>query len=265
MISFSDLRKHSYLLRQYLGRQIALRYKSTALGVAWSLVNPLFMLVVYTIVFGVVMNARFGLAKNESPFDYGLTIFCGLNLFNLCGEMITRAPRLIVTQPNLVKKVVFPLEILPIVSTLDALVHCLIAFVPLFIAIIIMHHEVPWSFVLLPVYLIPATLLALGIGLFLSALGVFVRDVENMAAPVITILLLGSAVFYPVSAAEGLLKVWFALNPITIIIDSARRSLVWGAAPDVLPLVLVTLAGAIFVFLAGAFFVKAKPAFADVM
>jgi lipopolysaccharide transport system permease protein len=107
--------------------------------------------------------------------------------------------------------------------------------------------------------------LAVGIGLFLSALGVFVRDVENMVAPVITILLLGSAVFYPVSAAQGFLKIWFALNPITIILESARRTLVWGAAPDILPLALVTLAGAIFVFLASAFFLKAKPAFADVM
>jgi lipopolysaccharide transport system permease protein len=265
MFSFSELRKHSYLLRQYLGRQIALRYKSTALGVVWSLLNPLFMMVVYTIVFGVVMHAHFALAKSESPFDYGLTIFCSLNLFNLCAEMITRSPRLIVTQPNLVKKVVFPLEILPIVSTLDALLHCLIAFVPLFVALIIVHHEVPWSFVLLPIYLIPTALLALGIGLFISALGVFVRDLENMVAPVITILLLGSAVFYPASDGQGFLKIWFALNPITIIIDSARRTLVWGAAPDILPLALVTLAGAIFAFLAGAFFLKAKPAFADVM
>ena len=265
MTSFSEFRKHSYLIQQYLRRQIALRYKSTALGVAWSLVTPLFMLAVYTIVFGVVMNARFGLGKDESPFDYGLTIFCILNLFNLCGEMITRSPKLIVLQPNLVKKVVFPLEILPIVSMLDALLHCVVAFVPLFLAIILIHHVVPWYFVWLPLYLIPTALLALGCGLLLSALGVFVLDVENMVAPVLTMLLLGSAVFYPVSSARGLLRVWFDVNPITIIIDSARRSLVWGAMPDILPLILVTLAGAIFVFLAGAFFLKTKPAFADVM
>jgi lipopolysaccharide transport system permease protein len=265
MKSLLELRRHFYLVQQYLNRQIALRYKSTALGVAWSLVTPLFMLCVYTIVFGVAMNARFGLSKSESPFDYGLTIFCGLNLFNLCGEMITRSPRLIVTQPNLVKKVVFPLEVLPVVSMLDALVHCLIAFVPLFVAIIVIHHQVPWTFVWLPIYLIPTALLALGCGLFLSALGVFVRDVENLVAPVLTMLLLGSAIFYPVSTGQGLLSLWFKLNPITVIIDSARRSLVWGAAPDFWSLALVTFVGAVFVFLSGAFFLKAKPAFADVM
>jgi lipopolysaccharide transport system permease protein len=260
-----ELRRSTYLLRLYLGRQIALRYKSTALGVAWSLFTPLFMLVVYTIVFGVVMKARFGLSSKETPFDYGLTIFCGLNLFNLCGEMITRAPRLIVTQPNLVKKVVFPLEILPVVSMLDALLHCLIAFVPLFLALAFVHREIPWTFVFLPVYLVPTALYAVACSLFLSALGVFVRDIENMVAPVITILLLGSAIFYPASSMSGPLRIWFDLNPITVIVESARRTLVWGAAPDFIPLILVTLVGAIFAYLASAFFLKAKPAFADVM
>jgi lipopolysaccharide transport system permease protein len=265
MKSLTELRKRSYLIRQYLRRQIALRYKSTALGVAWSLVTPLFMLTVYTVVFGVVMKARFGIAADETPFDYGLMIFCGLNLFNLCGEMITKAPRLIVTQPNLVKKVVFPLEILPMVSMLDALLHCIVAFVPLVVLFIVLHHTVPWSFVFLPCYLIPTALLSLGLALFLSALGVFVRDIDNMTAPVITMLLLGSAVFYPVSNMSGLLKVWFDVNPIAIIVDGARRSLIWGAAPDIIPLILVTLAAGIFAFLGSAFFLKAKPAFADVM
>jgi lipopolysaccharide transport system permease protein len=265
MKSLSELRARSYLIGQYLKRQIALRYKSTALGVAWSLVNPLLMLVVYTLVFGVFMGARFGISKVETPYDYGLTIFCGLNLFNLCAEIITRSPRLIVSQPNLVKKVVFPLEILPIVSTLDALIHCLIAFVPLFLAVAIVHGGVPWSFLLLPCYLIPTVLIALGCGLLLSALGVFVRDIENMMAPAITILLLGSAIFYPIAIVPETLRPWFGLNPIAVLVDGARRSLVWGAAPEITPLILVTLAGAAFVFLAGAFFLKAKPAFADVM
>ncbi|MFY9988707.1 MAG: ABC transporter permease [Chthoniobacterales bacterium] len=265
MISFSELRKHSYLIRQYLRRQIALRYKSTALGVAWSLVNPLCMLVIYTFVFGVIMHARFGLGNAETPIDYGLAIFCSLNFFNLCGEAITRSPRLIVLQPNLVKKVVFPLEILPIVSVLDALVHCVLAFVPLLLMVAIAHRTIPWSFAWLPCYLIPTTFLALGLGLFLSALGVFIRDVENLVAPGITMLLLVSAIFYPLSVVPDSMRFWYSLNPIVIIVDGARRSLIWGIPPDPVSLTVVTLAGVIFAFLAGAFFLKAKPAFADVM
>ncbi|MFY9987833.1 MAG: ABC transporter permease [Chthoniobacterales bacterium] len=265
MISFSELRKHSYLIRQYLRRQIALRYKGTALGVAWSLVNPLFMLVIYTFVFGVIMRARFGLGNAETPIEYGLAIFCSLNFFNLCGEAITRSPRLILLQPNLVKKVVFPLEILPIVSVLDALVHCVLAFVPLFVMVAIAHRAIPWSFAWLPCYLIPTTFLALGLGLFLSALGVFIRDIENLASPAITMLLLVSAIFYPLSVVPDSMRFWYSLNPIVVIVDGARRSLIWGIPPDAVSLTAVTLMGAIFAFLAGAFFLKAKPAFADVM
>jgi lipopolysaccharide transport system permease protein len=265
MISFSELRKHSYLIRQYLRRQIALRYKSTALGVAWSLLNPLCMLVIYTFVFGVIMHARFGLGNAETPIDYGLAIFCSLNFFNLCAEAMSRSPRLILLQPNLVKKVVFPLEILPIVSVLDALVHCVLAFVPLFVMVAIAHRTIPWSFAWLPCYLIPTTFLALGLGLFLSALGVFIRDVENLVAPAITMLLLVSAIFYPLSVVPDSMRFWYSLNPIVIIVDGARRSLIWGIPPNPVALTVVTLGGAIFAFLAGAFFLKAKPAFADVM
>jgi lipopolysaccharide transport system permease protein len=265
MNSLVELRKHSYLIQQYLRRQIALRYKSTALGVAWSLVNPLFMLVIYTFVFGVIMRARFGLGEQETPIDYGLAIFCSLNLFNLCGEIITRAPRLIVLQPNLVKKVVFPLEILPIVTVLDALVHCVLAFVPLFLLVAVAHHAIPWSFAWLPCYLIPTTLLSLGLGLFLSALGVFVRDVENLVAPGITMLLLISAIFYPLSVVPDSMRFWYTLNPIVVIVDGARKSLIWGIPPNAVSLAIVTVVGAIFALLAGAFFLKAKPAFADVM
>jgi lipopolysaccharide transport system permease protein len=265
MFSFSELRKHSYLIRQYLRRQIALRYKSTALGVAWSLVSPLCMLVIYTFVFGVIMQARFGLGKDETPIDYGLAIFCSLNLFNICGEIITRSPRLIVVQPNLVKKVVFPLEILPIVSVLDALVHAVLAFIPLFLLVAIAHHRIPWTFAWLPCYLIPTTFLAFGLGLFLSALGVFVRDIDNLVTPGITMLLLVSAIFYPLSIVPESMRFWYTLNPIVVIVDGARKSLIWGIPPDAVSLSIVTLGGAIFTFLAGLFFLKAKPAFADVM
>jgi lipopolysaccharide transport system permease protein len=265
MISLSELGKHSYLIRQYLRRQIALRYKSTALGVAWSLISPLCMLVIYTFVFGVIMQARFGLGKEESPIDYGLAIFCSLNLFNLCGEIITKSPRLIAFQPNLVKKVVFPLEILPIVSVLDALFHCVLAFVPLFLLVAVAHHAIPWTFAWLPCYLIPTTLLALGLGLFLSALGVFIRDIENLVAPGLTMLLLVSAIFYPLSVVPESMRFWYTLNPMVVIVDGARRSVIWGIPPDAVSLAVVTSVGAIFAFLAGAFFLKAKPAFADVM
>jgi lipopolysaccharide transport system permease protein len=257
-------RRH-YLIRQYLYRQIGQRYKGAALGVLWSIVTPLLMLLVYAFVFGTIMNARFGLSKSETTLDYALALFCGLNLFNLCAEVIGRSPTLILGQPNLVKKVVFPLEILPVVTMLDALIHALLAYIPLFLGLIILRHEIPWSFVFLPFFLIPGALLALGCSLFLSALGVFVRDIPNIINPLLTVLLFGSAVIYPLTAVPEAARPWFSLNPLAVLVDDSRKVLIWGVVPNFATLALVTSAGLLLVIVGFLFFEKSKPAFADVM
>jgi lipopolysaccharide transport system permease protein len=259
------LPKRHYLIRQYLFRQISQRYKGAALGVLWSIVTPLLMLSVYAFVFGTVMNARFGISKTETTLDYALALFCGLNLFNLCAEVISRSPTLILGQPNLVKKVVFPLEILPLVTMLDALIHSLLAFIPLILALIIVGHGVPWTFVFLPLFLIPTALFALGLSLFLSALGVFVRDIPNLITPLLTVLLFSSAVMYPLSAVPDWARTWFSLNPLTVLFDDSRKVLIWGFFPNFLTLTLLTGLGLLLVIVGFLFFEKSKPAFADVM
>jgi lipopolysaccharide transport system permease protein len=259
------LPKRHYLIRQYLFRQIGQRYKGANLGVLWSIVTPLLMLLVYTFVFGTIMNARFGISKTETTLDFALALFCGLNLFNLCAEVIGRSPTLILGQPNLVKKVVFPLEILPLVTMLDALIHTLLAFIPLFLALIIVRHEIPWSFVFLPFYLIPMALFALGLSLFLSALGVFVRDIPNIITPLVTILLFSSAIMYPLAAVPEPARSWFYFNPLALLIEDSRKALIWGFFPNFLTLTLLAGFGLLFVVVGFLFFEKSKPAFADVM
>lgn len=265
MKSLLALPKRHYLIRQYLNRQIGQRYRGASLGVLWSLVTPILMLLVYTFVFGTVMKSRFGVSKSETTLDYGLALFCGLNLFNFCGEVISRSPTLILNQPNLVKKVVFPLEILPVITMLDALFHCLVAFAPLFLALTILHGAIPWSFAFLPFFIIPTALIALGLGLFLSAFGVFVRDVQNMVTPVLTILMFGSAIFYPLAFVPDWARPWFSLNPLAVLIDDSRKVLIWGVFPEFLPLAILTVLGLLLVLLGFLFFEKSKPAFADVM
>ncbi len=265
MKSLLELPKRQYLIRQYLARQIGQRYKGTALGVLWSLASPIFMLLVYTFVFATVMHAHFGISKSETTLDYGLALFCGLNLFNFCGDVIMRSPSLILSQPNLVKKVVFPLEILPLISTLDALVHCVIAFIPLFLALAILHGTVPWSFVFLAAFLIPAALIALGLSLLLSAIGVFIRDVQNMMTPAVTVLMFGSAVFYPLATVPDWIRPWFQLNPLALIIENSRRTLIWGLPLGIPQLAFASLLGLVLVIVGFLFFEKSKPAFADVM
>jgi lipopolysaccharide transport system permease protein len=216
-------------------------------------------------VFGIVFRSRFNLTQEETPADFGLALFCGLNLFNLCSEVMSRSATLILSHPNLVKQVVFPLETLPVVATLDALLHCMIAFVPLLLAFIIFRGVVPWSFVLIPVFLLPLTLLSLACSLVLSALGVFVRDIQSIMGPFLTVLMFASAVFYPLGAIPQPFRQFIELNPLALLIESARRSIIWGYAPDLASLLVVSLFAIFFVFAAAAFFEKSRPAFADVL
>jgi len=265
MKTLIDLPKKQYLIRQYLNRQINQRYKGRALGVFWSLMSPILLLLVYTFVFGTVLHSRFGVSKSETTLDYGLALFCGLNLFNFFADVISHSPRLILSQPNLVKKVVFPLEILPLVDVLDALIHCIVAFVPLFIALVIVHGAVPWSFGFLPLFLLPTTLIALGFALFLSATGVFVRDIDNFVPPTITVLMFSSAIFYPLAFVPDWFRPWLSLNPLAILVENARKTLVWGVSPDLTALLVLTLLGITFAVFGFLFFEKSRPAFADVI
>jgi lipopolysaccharide transport system permease protein len=259
------LPKRHYLIRQYLFRQIGQRYQGARLGVLWSIITPLLMLLVYTFVFGTIMKARFGVSKTETTLDYGLALFCGLNLFNVCAEVISRSPTLILGQPNLVKKVVFPLEILPVTTTLDALIHAILAFIPLLLALTILRGAIPWSFVFLPFFLIPTALFALALSLFLSALGVFVRDIANLVNPVMTVLLFSSAIMYPIAFVPDWARSWFYLNPLAVLVDDSRKVLMWGFYPNFGTLALLTGVGLLLVLVGFSFFEKSKPAFADVM
>jgi lipopolysaccharide transport system permease protein len=126
---FKTIITKRYLILKYLNRRVTRRYRGSILGVFWSLISPLAMLSVYIIVFGFIFKSRFNISQNETAADFGLALFCALNLYNLCAEVFLSSPKLILDHPNLVKKIVFPLETLPVVQTLDSLLHCAIAFV----------------------------------------------------------------------------------------------------------------------------------------
>jgi lipopolysaccharide transport system permease protein len=262
---FQTIITKRYLIVKYLNRQISRRYRGSILGVFWSLVSPLAMLSVYLFVFGFIFKSRFNITKNETTTDFGLALFLGLNLFNLCSEVISSSPKLILGQPNLVKKIVFPLEALPVVQTLDALLHCAIAFVPLFVAFIVFRGTIPWTFIFLPLFLAPLALFSVGFSLILSALGVFIRDIKELVQPLVTILLYGSAVFYPISAMPPPFRQVVQLNPLALVIENARLSMMWGAAPNLSLLLTLSFVAVIFVMVTSTFFEKAKPAFADVI
>lgn len=259
--------RHRELIRQMTWRDVLGRYRGSVLGLAWSFFNPLLMLLVYTFVFSGVFKARWGAegAAQTSHAQFALVLFAGLIVNGLLAEILNRAPSLILTNVNYVKKVVFPLEILPVVASSAALFHALISILVLLVAILLISGQLPWTVVLIPIVIVPIVLLALGIAWFLASLGVFVRDVGQSVAILTTVLMFLAPVFYPVTALPEGLRPWLFLNPLTLAIEQARDVLIWGRIPEWIDY-LVYLSVAAVVSWSGYFwFQRTRKGFADVL
>ncbi len=261
----SHLWRHRDLIRQMTQREISQRYRGSFLGLAWSLIVPLTSLGIYTFVFSGIFRSSWRAGATASTGEYALTLFAGLTAFNLLGEMMARAPNLVLSVPNLVKKVVFPLEILPIVQLGASLLTCLFSVLVLVAAGILLTGTVSVTLWLLPLAFIPLVFLTLGVGWFLAALGVYVRDIGQGIGIVAQILLFLSPVMYPTSAVPENLRGVFYLNPMTTILDGFRATLLWSQSLDWAMWGLWIGVGFVWAVLGYAWFMKMKPGFADVM
>ena len=246
-------------------RDVLGRYRGSALGVFWSFLNPLLMLAVFAVVFGTIFEGKFTGQPTESTWDFALALFAGLTVFGLFSECLARAPGLVVLNPSYVTKVVFPLEILPVVSVLAALVHLAVSVVPLVLGVWILRGHVPATMLLWPVLLVPLTCWALAVSWFVAALGVFLRDLGHVVVTLNLVLMYASAVFYPLAKAPEKLRPFIAANPLAFLAESSRNLAVWGLGLDWGQYAL-HLAVSVAALLAGrAFFLRTKPAFADVL
>ena len=254
---------HKTLIEQLLRREIAGRYRGTYLGIFWSFVNPLVMLAVYAFVFGGIFKGQFSSHGNETRIDFALALFCGMNLFNFFSEVVQKSPGLILSNPNFVKKVVFPLEILPVVSVLAALFHLAIATIPLILGLLIAHGSLPWGALLLVPIVIPLVLGMLGVSWVLSALGVFVRDLQTAVGPALTILMFLSCIFYPLSAVPETLRPVVQLNPMADLVECARVAVMSNAIPDWRIWICLLIFGTILSGFGLWVFRWCRPAFAD--
>jgi len=158
-------------------REVVGRYKGSALGLAWSFFNPVFMLTVYTFVFSEVFKARWGVDGNESKTQFAVVLFVGMIVYGLFAEVLNRTPGLILSNVNYVKKVVFPLEILPVIALGVALFHSAISAGVLLAAFALFNGYLHWTAIFAPIVLLPLVILTLGLGWMLASLGVFLRDV----------------------------------------------------------------------------------------
>lgn len=253
------------LIVQLVRREILGRYRGSVLGIAWSFFNPVLMLVVYTFVFSVVFQARWGAAQSSSRADFAMLLFIGLIVHGFFAECLVRAPSLILENVNFVKKVVFPLEILPLVVMGSALFHSLISLVVLLIALVIAHGGLPVTVVYAPLVFVPLVLATAGFAWFLTSLGVFARDVRQFIGVVMTILLFLSPVFYPISSVPVAFRPWLMANPLTFVIEQSRAVLFAGTNPDWGGIALYTLVSVGIAYLGFAWFQKTRKGFADVV
>lgn len=258
---------HRELIRQMTWRDVLGRYRGSVFGLAWSFFNPLLMLLVYTFVFSGVFKARWE-AAGEGPAthtQFAVVLFVGLIVNGLLAEILNRAPSLVLNNVNYVKKVVFPLEILPVVASSAAVFHAVVSVCVLLVAILLINGQLPWTILLFPIVIIPIILLALGLAWFLASLGVFVRDVNQSVGILTTVLMFLAPVFYPVTALPEEFRPWLFLNPLTLAIEQAREVLIWGRIPawgDY----LVYLAVATITAWTGYFwFQRTRKGFADVL
>lgn len=254
------------LLWQFSMRNVQARYKGSVLGLVWMFVQPLMMLSVYTFVFSVVLKAKWGVgAADESNGSFAVVMFCGMALYNLFSESISMCCSCVNANANLVKKVIFPVEILPAAQVLSTFVLGLAWFVLLFIGSWIVLGFVGWTMLLLPIVLLPLMFFTLGMSYFVASLGVFVKDTQYVVGVLLQILFFATPIFYPVSAVPEELRWVLNWNPLTVFIEQARNVFLYGLVPDWLFLGIATLVSLVVLQLGFFFFARTKRGFADVL
>lgn len=260
----ADLWTQRELLWQFTLRNVELRHKGSHLGLVWSFLSPLLMLGLYVLVMGYIFGGKFGIIPNETKMDYGLGIFAGMTLLHFLSEILATAPSLIVGNPNFVKKVVFPLEILPAAAVGGAGFHLLISLGLTLLGVLLAGVPLTFAILWLPLIILPLVLLGLGIGWFFAALGVFFRDIGQMMQFLTMALMWASGVFFSASrypAAWPYLR-W---NPLLLAIDLTRDALLWHRPINLTHLTYIYGFSIVACYLGYAAFRKMKPAFADVL
>jgi lipopolysaccharide transport system permease protein len=258
--------RNRQLILQMTKREVIGRYKGSAMGLGWSFFNPVFMLIVYTFVFSEIFKSRWGgMSGDDSKTQFAVVLFVGMIVLSLFSEVINRAPSIILGNVNYVKKVVFPLEILPVIAIGAALFHSSVSLIVLLLAFFLFNGFLHWTMFFLPFVLLPLVILTLGISWMLASLGVFLRDVGQTVAIITTVLMFLSPVFYPVTAVPEPARFFIMANPLTFIIEQSREVLIWGHLPNWLGLGCYTVIAVFFSWAGYAWFQKTRKGFADVL
>ena len=257
--------KNWTLLRQLVVRNIASRYRGSMLGLVWSFAQPLLMLCVYTFVFSVVFKIRWGTVADSSKGPFPIIMFCGMALYTVFAESVSANCGIIVSNSNFVKKVIFPLEILPVAQTVASFTLGLAWFLLLFLGAVFFFDGAGLTMLLLPLILIELFLFTLGISYFVASLGVYVRDTAYVVGVVLQILFFMTPIFYSISQVPEKYRWLLQLNPLTTMIEEARKVFLFGQLPDWNFLGISFLISVVVCQLGVAWFTKTKKGFSDVL
>lgn len=259
-----NLWRYRDLVWQMAERDTRSRYRGSAGGLFWVAFHPLLMLAVYTFFFTEVFPSRWSVATG-SRGAFALVVFVGLLMHGLLAEAMSRAPTLIVGNANLVKKVVFPLDLLPVISLGSTLFHFAIGLVIWLAFHLYLEGLPPLTSLWLPLIVLPLALFSLGLGWWLASLGVYLRDVGQVVPVVVTILLFASPIFYPLDALKGLPRSLVLASPLTVPVEQARRVLIEGRMPDFAALGIYAAVALIVAYVGFVWFQGTRKGFADVV
>jgi lipopolysaccharide transport system permease protein len=257
--------RHRNLIGQFTRRELTGRYKGSNLGMLWPVLTPLLMLAVYTFLFSIVFETRWGHAISSSKAEYALMIFCGLIVYNLFAESIARAPGLITGNPNYVKKVIFPLEILPVALMGSGLIHAAIGLGILLAGEALFMHQLPWTIVFFPLVVLPVLMMGIGLSWFFSALGVYLRDLGHAIQIAVQVLFFLTPIFYSAEIVPAQFQPFLKINLLAGVVADARRVLLMTQPPQWGQWLVTTAISAIVLQLGYVWFMKTRRGFADVI
>jgi lipopolysaccharide transport system permease protein len=251
------------LIAQLVRREFHIRFRGAILGTLWAIISPMITVLMYAFVFGIIFHSRWG--DEEVPQSFLIIVLLGMCIHGVLAEALSRAPSAIVGQPGYVKKVVFPLEILPIVVTMNSAFNAIITLIIVLIAAIITNGWIPLTVLLLPIVILPYVVLITGIVLFVSSIGVYIRDMSQITGVVTTLALFLAPIFYPLSAVPEHYRFLLYLNPVTVIVENAREVTLYGHEPYWPALLIYTLVACVIFWLGYCWFQKSRNGFADVI
>jgi len=256
---------HRDLIWQLTRREVEGRYRGSFIGIFWSFVSPLVLLGIFTFVGGVVLKIRWSESSTGGLGDFALMLFAGLIAYSVFGECVSRAASLIVAVPSYVKRVVFPLEVIPVSVLGSALFHGLVSLAALFTFSLVHRGTLPWTVVFLPLAALPLALLSLGLTWFLASLGVYLRDLGYAVPLFLQVVFFATPIMYPAESVPTRFRVALGLNPLAWTVETFRALIFRGALPDWVGLTAWTATAGVLMLLGYAWFMKTRKGFADVL